>query len=383
MVDSSDLVIFWAVVLARFLIPLFILRYPLPTIIVALILDGVDQTVFQTFTNLPLDGYQGYDKALDIYYLAIAYISTMRNWTNHFAFQTSRFLYYYRLIGVVLFEYLHLRWLLLVFPNTFEYFFIFYEAVRVRWDPRRMSKQLIIGAAAFIWIFIKLPQETWIHILQMDATDFIKETIYGVPATSDWGTTLMAKPLVTFGIIAAVVLLVVVAWWLITRKLPPADWSAKFKADPLPEEIDEARERAKLTAQNGIFNVALLEKFVLIGLISLVFGKILPGRTGSDLQLLVGIAFVVVVNAFLSQWLARRDRGIESAMRQFLVMVVVNFGLALFYILILPSFSGSLNLVNTLFFVLLLTLIVTLFDMYYPVYQVRFNEDARNKLASH
>jgi hypothetical protein len=48
----------------------------------ALILDGIDQTIFQTYTTLSLDHYQGYDKALDIYYLSIAYIATIRNWTN-------------------------------------------------------------------------------------------------------------------------------------------------------------------------------------------------------------------------------------------------------------------------------------------------------------
>jgi hypothetical protein len=33
--------------------------------------------------------YQSLDKALDIYYLSIAYLSTMRNWTSHHAFATS------------------------------------------------------------------------------------------------------------------------------------------------------------------------------------------------------------------------------------------------------------------------------------------------------
>jgi hypothetical protein len=51
MEESSDLIIFWAMVAARFLIPLLILSYPLPAILVALILDGVDQTVFQTFNK--------------------------------------------------------------------------------------------------------------------------------------------------------------------------------------------------------------------------------------------------------------------------------------------------------------------------------------------
>jgi len=375
----TDLIIFWTVVLARFLIPLLIFRYPLPAILAALVLDGVDQSIFQTYTSLPLEGYQGYDKALDIYYLTIAYIATMRNWTNYFAFETSRFLYYYRLVGIVLFEFLHLRWLMLIFPNTFEYFFIFYEAVRARWDPRRMSKRLVIGATAFIWIFIKLPQEAWIHIFKLDATDFIKETLYGVPTDSDWVTTLSAKPALTFGIIAAVVLLIVAAWWVITRKLPPADWSLKFKADPLPEAMDEASERARMRAQDKLFNTALLEKLVLISFVSLIFGQILPDRTGTTMQLLVGVVVVVVINAFLSQWMALRGRSTKSTALKFVIMAVVNFIIVLIFVFILPSYSGSLNLVDTLFFMLLLTLLVVLFDMYHPVYRYRLNEAKQAK----
>ena len=65
---------------------------------------------------------------MDIYYLAIAYLATMRNWVNLPAFRVSRFLYFYRLVGVVAFELTQIRALLLIFPNTFEYFFIAYEA---------------------------------------------------------------------------------------------------------------------------------------------------------------------------------------------------------------------------------------------------------------
>ena len=152
------------------------LAAPLPAIIACLLLDGVDQSIFQAFTNLPLDGYQSYDKALDIYYLTVAYIATLRNWTNLLAFRVSRFLLYYRLVGVVLFELTGLRALLLLFPNTFEYFFIWYEAVRLWWNPRRLSRVAVITAAAAIWIVIKLPQEYWIHIFQGDVTDTLKCT---------------------------------------------------------------------------------------------------------------------------------------------------------------------------------------------------------------
>ena len=89
MIEASDLAIFWAVVAGRFFIPLAIPRYPLPAIVTSLILDGVDQTIFQLYTNLPLDNYQGYGKSLDIYYLTIAYASTIRNWLNADAFNIS------------------------------------------------------------------------------------------------------------------------------------------------------------------------------------------------------------------------------------------------------------------------------------------------------
>ena len=126
--------LFVVVVGVRFQLPLLIPRYPLPAIVACLVVDGIDQSIFQAFGYDP-PGYQGYDKAMDVYYLAIAYLATMRNWVSPGAFQVGQFLYFYRLVGVVAFELLQSRALLLVFPNTFEYFFIAYETVRSRWDP--------------------------------------------------------------------------------------------------------------------------------------------------------------------------------------------------------------------------------------------------------
>ncbi len=350
--------IFWAVVLSRLLVPLLIPRYPLPAVLAALVLDGVDQTIFQVFTNLPLDGYQSYDKALDIYYLTIAYISTMRNWASLPAFQVSRFLIYYRLVGVVAFELSQIRALLLIFPNTFEYFFIFYEAVRARWNPLRMSKRMVIGAAAAIWIVIKLPQEYWIHIAQLDVTDMVKQYVFGVPLTAGWGAAFANRPWVLLVAVAAVLALFFLARWLLATKLPPADWEPsrrgwrlKLKADPLPEYIDERHEQLALAAKGRVLSLPLLEKIVLVSLISLIFGSILTGVRATTVQLYVAIAFVVIVNA---------------------LMAVVNLGLVYLADFLLRRGGGSLNLQITLFFVLLLTLIVTLYDRYHLVYQARF-----------
>src|SRR5262245_10239053 len=118
--------LFVIVVGARFAVPLFIPRFPLPAIVTALVLDGIDQSVFQWF-GYDSPGYQGYDKAMDMFYLSVAYLATLRNWTSRPAFQVARFLFFYRLAGVVLFELTDWRGILMIFPNTFEYFFIAYE----------------------------------------------------------------------------------------------------------------------------------------------------------------------------------------------------------------------------------------------------------------
>jgi len=357
MAETSDLLIMWAVILARLLVPLTIPRYPLPGVVASSLLDMVDYTIIRDRTNLPMEGYQGFDKALDLYYLTIAYISTLRNWTNLFAFKLTRFLFYWRLAGVFLFEATQLRPLLFIFTNAFEYVFMFYEVLRLRWDPKRMSKWVMIGATAFIWIFIKLPQEYILHIGQFDTTVWV-DAFFEALRTSFW---------VKVAVVVLVVLVIVFIRWLL-RRLPPADWSLKLAADPLPAA---SRDVSK-TQPERFFNSALLEKIVMVALVSAVFAQILPDVQSTFLQLAIGVAFIIIVNSALSHWLAQRGTTWSSILRQFIVMTVVNFGLVLVYAFLLPNFEGSLNLGNTLFFVLMLTLLVTLYDRYRPVQLERF-----------
>jgi hypothetical protein len=367
------MLIFWTVVFARFFVPLLIPRYPLPGVVAALVIDGIDQTVFQQFTTLDLAGYQGYDKALDIYYLTIAYITTLRNWTNLAAFQVSRFLFYWRLVGVTLFEMTHLRPLLMIFPNTFEYFFIYYEAYAVRWNPTRMSKRLVFGAAAFIWIVIKLPQEYWIHIAQMDATDFIKEDLLGMPTDAPWSEVISANLPVFVVAIALIAGLLYLAYWYITRRQPPADYPFSFESSAhMDESPDEHAQSIARRTTAGIVDGPLFEKVAMVALVSMIFAKVLPDVQASNLELAVGVAFVIVLNSVVSHWMATRGVGWDSALREFVVMAAVNFGLVLLYSFLLPRVDGSVNILNTGFFVLMLTLLVTLYDRYRVVYDARF-----------
>ncbi|GAA0520688.1 hypothetical protein Ade02nite_94570 [Paractinoplanes deccanensis] len=348
--SAAATVVFLAVVGARFAVPLFIPRYPLPAILAALILDGVDQTIFQAFGYDP-PGYQNYDKAMDVYYLAIAYLATLRNWAGMPAVGVARFLYFYRLTGVVLFEFTGWRAILLIFPNTFEYFFIAYEVIRLRWNPDRYGLRYWCLVAAAIWIFVKLPQEWWIHIAQLDVTD-----------------TVAAYP-VAAALVAVVAAGLAVAVWLWARpRLPRPDWSWHVHADPLPDEVATTpRFVAWVVAHRRVLSAATLEKIVLIGLLSVIFGELLPGLRTTGLQLFLGIAAVVVVNAAVTLWVARGPFRVATMAGAFAARVALNATLVVIAGLLL----GRFNWAAAFFFVLLLSLLTLLDDRYRPAYDCR------------
>lgn len=368
----------WIVVVlvigARLLLPFTIPYWPLPGVIACLVLDAIDQSIFQQWPAIPLEGYQSYDKSLDIYYLAITYLATLRNWTNPLAFKMSFFLYYYRLVGVVAFELTQVRALLFVFANTFEYVFIFVEAVRMRWDTARMGKWTVIGSTAAIWIFIKLPQEWWIHIAQKDMTDAIKESLLGVSKDASWSEAIGNAPWVLVIAIVAIVVLLAVIYWIVTRKAPAGDHGIRLKADPLPPECQGAELYRTAKAAEGIFDRALLEKVVLTGLISVIFAQYLLSDDVRSIGVLAFVAAFVAVNALVSQWLARRGREWSSVAVELAGMFVVNYAI----VAGLQIAQRVLGLIDTraplglsLFFVFLFTVITVLFDRYRTVLTAR------------
>jgi len=369
---STDATVFWLVVGARVLVPLGVFRFPLPIMLAALVIDGLDQTIFQTFTHLDLSGYQQYDKALDVYYLALAYLATFRNWVSRDGFDVSRFLFYYRLVGVVLFEQTQIRAILLIFPNTFEYFFDTYEAIRTRWDPRRLARNLLIGIAAFIWIFIKLPQEWWIHVAELDATDLIKTRIFGVSKDASWTDAIANVPWVLPVVAVVIIGLVGAAWWVVTHRLPPADHPFTLDADkhqPMVEGDAIDRERRRIAER--VFSLELLEKVVLIGLVSVIFSRMLPGADPAAIDVLVGTGVLVILNTAVSSLLVRRGERPHGAIQQFVLTLAMNVAIVLIGGIVLGTLHG-IQVEHALVFVLLLSLIVTGYDRYRPLYKARF-----------
>ncbi|MBW9209005.1 hypothetical protein KV102_02065 [Mumia sp. zg.B53] len=365
--ESVDMTVFWAVVAARLLVPLLIFTFPLPGIVACMLLDGVDQTIFQTFTSLDLTHYQSYDKALDVFYLSLAYVATMRNWTSRPAFEVARFLFFYRLVGTTIFELTggtH-RWLLLVFPNTFEYFFIFYELVRLRWDPKRFSMRWWIAAAAVIWVVIKIPQEAWIHVFKLDLTDTIRDVDWFLPA-----------------MVFAALVLAAVFWFVVRPRLAPPDHAWQVVAPPIPAEIDRERERAAFRVAHGkVLDAQLGEKTVIVALVSIIIANIVPSVRTSPFDIAVSCTVLVVVNSFLGLWTARRGGGLESAVTTFFALSALNIGLVLVASLVLPN-NEQFFLTAGFFFVFLLTLIVSLYDRYRPVLDVRTGGGRTGPVAS-
>jgi hypothetical protein len=373
-----DTLILALVVGLRLVVPLAIPRYPIPAGLAALVIDGVDQSILQATTKLNLAGYQNYDKALDMYYLSIEYLATLRNWTNPSALGMGRLLYYYRLVGSLLFELLHIRALLLLFPNTFEYFFLFYEAVRLRWDPRRLSAATVIGAAFAIWVVIKIPQEYWIHIAQLDATDAIKEHIFGVPIDTRWSAIARDNMLWLILFALIIVALVALARRVMAAKLPPPDWSWSFDADAHGRDVsDEAAEAARQSAARNLFGAPLYEKIAFVGLLTIIFTQMLPTANVTVAQTAVGVIVIILVNAALSSWLIRRGVVWRSVVVEFVAMALANGLTALLFALLIGRGRQSFDLPTALFLLLLLTLLVTLYDRFHPLALARAARSSR------
>jgi hypothetical protein len=362
---TRDQLIYGAVVAVRLILPLLIARYPLPAILGCLVVDALDQTIFQAFTHRDLGGYQVYDKALDVYYLTLAYVSTIRNWGGGPDFTVGRWLWYYRLVGVAIFEYTSAGWILLVFPNTFEYYFIAIEWYKVHRDPNRLSARRTWMIAAVIWVVIKLPQEWWIHIADLDFTDFVLRHVFGAPTGTSWASAVSERPLAAVGLVAAGVALSAGAITLF-RRLPPEKWATTLDANRQDALMGWRVPRRE--ARPGVFlGWAFAEKVVLVAMVLVIFARILPGANTHVARVLAATTYLLAVNTVLSQFLAHRRASWRNTAAQFAWMACANFVVLLTTAATLGR-RGDAPLQTTVFLVALLTLIVVVYDRSHGVF---------------
>ncbi len=147
------------VLVIRLVVPLAVLRWRLAGALLAIAADAIDIVIFQ-MTDFPSLGYHQTDKLLDMYYLALFLAVAMRWESTVRVFAVA--LFAYRATGVMLYEVTDVRVLLFVFPNVFEFFYLF-NAARLSFA----RTYVMTVRRCVLWIAVllvpKLAQEYALH----------------------------------------------------------------------------------------------------------------------------------------------------------------------------------------------------------------------------
>ena len=155
------------------------LRWPLGGLIASFMADALDVVLMGAIGDGEFANYPGTDKLLDTYYLTFAMVLSLR-WQNAMAKRTSVALYAYRVVGVVLFGLTGFRPLLLVFPNAFEYFVMFYLFMQFKVPTYRLATAGQLTIVLLAIFAIKLPQEFILHYLEFGPWQWFHTTVLGI-----------------------------------------------------------------------------------------------------------------------------------------------------------------------------------------------------------
>jgi hypothetical protein len=159
---------FLAVGLVRIVVPLLILRRPLPGILLAVYIDYLDWRLLglETRPDSDRDFYQRWDKALDTYYLSLALFVSL-GWQDRAARNLGLILFSFRLPGVFLLTVTGNKEFLFVFPNLFENYFIFNYIYRhVTGEELRLGGRSEVYLLVVMLLVPQLAREYSLHVLE-------------------------------------------------------------------------------------------------------------------------------------------------------------------------------------------------------------------------
>src|SRR5262249_47508104 len=164
--------------------------------------------------------------------------------------------------------------------------------LRTRWEPERWSGRFWLYVAGGLWVFVKLPQEYWIHVAKLDFTDAVVD--------HPWFGALC---LLGLGVLAWVV------WFEVRPRMPEPLAGWRFTAPPIPAT---PRRRAA-----GVPWRELAEKSILLTLLAVILEEILPSVHLSALDIALGAVALVAANLAIASW---RGRGVH-----FVLLLPMNF----------------------------------------------------------
>jgi hypothetical protein len=151
-------------------------------------------------------GYQSWDKYMDGWFMLVATVYAMKRWQETTAKKILAVLFTYRLIGTILFEITANRSILVLFPNLFDMFFIFYHLYQYHYPLPLFTTRTKIGLTLAALLFPKLMQEYFIHGIDrmpwqipLLSLNFFSSNLLNQTSTqATWMLALIAIPLITF-----------------------------------------------------------------------------------------------------------------------------------------------------------------------------------------
>ena len=101
---------FFIITIIRLVVPLIIFRFPLLGIFLVAYIDGEDWHWLNLSGQEEIEFYRIWDKLLDVYYLGIAFLTSI-SWTDKIARLISFYSYTLRILGVLIFIVLRVEYL--------------------------------------------------------------------------------------------------------------------------------------------------------------------------------------------------------------------------------------------------------------------------------
>ncbi len=160
-----------------------VLRWAFAGATIAILVDLSDLFLFNLLGGGGLPGYyQRFDKVLDLVYM-VTFLMVALRWRG-LAREIAVALFAFRMVGFVLFEAADSRAVLLLFPNVFEFWFLYVAAV-LHWRPAH-----VVGSREAVLVLVpltaaKLFQEYALHNARwLDGFTAVE----AVEAIWDWAT---------------------------------------------------------------------------------------------------------------------------------------------------------------------------------------------------
>lgn len=166
----------------RVLGSLLVLRWAFAGGVIAVLIDFSDLFLMNLLDLGGVRDYQAFDKYLDQVYQFTFLVVALR-WTGP-ARTVSIWLYVYRLVGFLVFEVTQQRSVLLLFPNVFEFWFLFVAGM-LHWRPGFALTWKTSATFGAVLLVAKEFQEYALHQARwLDGFTAVE----GVQAVWDWLT---------------------------------------------------------------------------------------------------------------------------------------------------------------------------------------------------